>query len=118
MALKYMDSDKLLRIDALLKHIDLVLSDVNGVDITSFDSGSILVRGVCFSISQIGEQMVQLEKKIGKAYPDLPWIYARSMRNVIVHDYNKVDIEQISLTIKNDLPQLKDAFTAIRKDFA
>lgn len=112
-----MDENVLVRIDSLLEHIDLVLSDTKGINIVEFDEDSVLVRATCFSISQIGEQMVNLEKKIGKKYPELPWVYARNMRNIIVHDYEKIDLEQVSSTIVHDLAKLKEDFANIRKDF-
>ena len=112
-----MDDKVLLRIDSLLKHIDLVLNDTNGVDVSKLEEGNILFRATCFSISQIGEQMVQLEKKIGDKYPHVPWIYARNMRNFIVHDYDSVDPEQVASTINIDLPTLKESFLQIKKDY-
>ena len=91
-----MDDKILFRIDSILKHIELVLNDTQGIDLLNLDKNSILFRATCFSVSQIGEQMVQLEKKIGEKYPQLPWMYSRTMRNFIVHDYSNVDKELVS----------------------
>ena len=111
-----MDDKVLMRIDSLLRHINLVLKDTNGIDVSSLNERDILFRATCFSISQIGEQMVQLEKKIGDKYPNVPWVYARSMRNFIVHDYDSVDPEAVASTINNDLLALKESFLQIKKD--
>ena len=69
-----MDDKVLMRVDSILRHIDLVLRDTNGVDISNLGEFDVLFRATCFSISQIGEQMVQLEKKIGNKYPQIPCI--------------------------------------------
>ncbi len=111
-----MDKRVLYRIDSLIEHIDLVLNDTNGVAIEEFEKSSLLLRATCFSIAQIGERMVQLEKALSKKYPDLPWLDARGMRNVIVHDYGHADVEEIFSTINNDLPILKNAFTTIKQE--
>ena len=112
-----MDKKVTMRIDSLLKHIDLVLTDSKGADIGSLNDDSVLLRAVCFSVAQIGEQMITLEKKIGSLYPNLPWHGARVMRNFLIHEYQHVDASYVASTIENDLPQLKEAFINIRKDF-
>lgn len=112
-----MDDKASIRIDSILHNIDLVLNYAKGIKIEDLNEDDVLYRGICFSLAQIGEQMIALEKKIGILYPDLPWHEARVMRNFIVHDYDNTDINLISSTIKNDIPQLKKAFTKTREDF-
>lgn len=112
-----MDDKILFRVNSLLKQIDFILNDTKDVNLSSLDENSVLLRATCFSIAQIGEKMVQLEKKIGDKYPDLPWVYARNMRNIIVHDYEKIDIEQVRSTVIIDIPLLKDSFLQIKKDY-
>ena len=104
------------RINSLLEHIDLVLSDTKGLSASDIEKSNLLLRAACFSVAQIGEMMNQLEKELSPKYDRLPWIDARKMRNVIVHDYVGADVEQIYSTIHNDLPALKEAFTAIKND--
>ena len=112
-----MDKDLLIcRIDSLLEHIDLVLSDTKGLTAEEIEKSSLLLRATCFSVTQIGETMNQLEKELSSKYENLPWIEARRMRNIIVHDYRGTDIEQVLSTINNDLPNLKTAFLSIKSD--
>ena len=111
-----MDELILLRIDSILKRIDQVLSDTSGVSLEDLRQSNLLLRATCFSIAQIGETMNQLEKTLGAKYWNLPWIGARGMRNIIVHDYGNADVEQVYSTIHEDLPRLKTAFSAIRND--
>ena len=110
--------DKLIiyRIDYLLEHINLVLSDTKGLSIEEISENSVLFRATCFSVAQIGEMMIQLQNKISNLYPDLPWYAARKMRNVIVHDYGGTNIEDVYSTIKNDLPILKAVFLRIKAE--
>ena len=111
-----MDKIVIYRIDSLLEHIDLVLNDTECVSIETFAKSSLLLRATCFSIAQIGERMVQLEKTLSKKYPHLPWDDARGMRNVIVHDYGHADVEEVFSTIHNDLPKLKSEFLLIKEE--
>ena len=112
-----MDKELLIyRINSLLEHIDLVFNDTNGLSISDIEKSNLLLRATCFSVAQIGEMMNQLEKELSSKYDQLPWIDARKMRNVIVHDYVGTDVEQVYSTIHNDLPTLKEAFIAIKND--
>ena len=105
-------------IDSLLEHIRLILNDTNGLAIDEIKESSLLLRATCFSISQIGETMNRIEKELANEYDYLPWVGARRMRNVIVHDYGKIDIEQVYSVIHDDLPVLESAFLEIKKDLA
>ena len=104
------------RIDSLLEHIDLVFKDTNGLSSTDIEKSNLLLRTTCFSVAQIGEMMNQLEKELSAKYDRLPWVDARKMRNIIVHDYVGTDVEQVYSTIQYDLSSLKVAFIAIRND--
>ena len=107
--------DKVLtyRVENLIEHIDLVLSDTKNISFEELINDSILLRATCFSIAQIGEMMIQLEKHMSEKYPNLPWQSARTMRNVIVHDYKGTELDTVYLTIHNNLPQLKVEFSQI-----
>lgn len=110
------DSLIFLRIVSLLEHIDLVLKDTKNLTVDELAKTDLLLRATCFSLAQIGEIMNQLEKTLSQTYKELPWVGARRMRNVIVHDYGGTDVKQIYSTIHNDLPELKIAFLKIRED--
>ena len=113
-----MDETILLRIDSLLKHVDRVMSDTQGLTMEELKRSDLLLRATCFSVAQIGEAMNQMEKVLGERYWNLPWKGARKMRNVIVHDYGNADVEQVYSTIRGDLPSLEIAFRAVRNDLA
>ena len=108
----------LLRIDSLLKHADKVIKDTSNLSVEELEKASLLLRATCFSIAQIGEIMNQLEKDLQSKYPNLPWVPARKMKNIIVHDYGNTDVEIVYLVIHQDLCPLRDAFLAIKNDIA
>ena len=117
MGLRYMDELTLSRIDSLLEHIELIFNDTNNLTIEEIEKNNLLLRATCFSISQVGEMMVQLEKKLISEFPNLPWGRARGMRNIIVHNYRGTDIDMVYSTIQKDLPELKQSFLEIKNKF-
>ena len=108
----------ILRINLLLKHINIIQNDLKGLTLDDFKKSDLLVRATCFSLAQIGEQMNKLQDNYGECYPELPWSEARKMRNIIVHVYNKVDAEQVYLTATKDLDELKSKFEQIKTDIS
>ncbi|MBU0649889.1 DUF86 domain-containing protein [Patescibacteria group bacterium] len=46
-------------------------------------------------------------------HPELPFREAVAMRNVLVHDYDMVDTEELWKTITNDLPKLRSTVAKI-----
>ena len=112
-----MDKELLaLRISVLLNHIEEILKDTDNMTLDDLKGQSVLLRATCFSIGQIGEQMINMESDLKDKYPDLPWKRARGMRNLIVHEYQRIDSEMVYSTIKNDLPPLKEAFEIIKNE--
>jgi len=102
-----------LRIDSILKHIDLIINDLEGKSLEEFQQSDLHVRATCFSLMQIGEQLTKLHKIYGEKYPNVPWNEAIKLRTLIVHIYNKVSSTQIYRIAKNDLKPLKEEILKI-----
>ena len=49
-----------LRLDAILKHIDSVNDDLKDLSLEEFKKSDLHIRGTCFSLMQIGEQLTRL----------------------------------------------------------
>lgn len=111
-----MDNVSVSRIDLLIKHINLIQHDLKDKTFEDFKKSDILVRATCFSLVQIGEQMNKLEELFRTNYPEIPWSSARKMRNIIVHVYNKIDVEQVWSTANQDLEELKVKFETIKSE--
>lgn len=102
-----------LRIKSLLDLIAGVEKDLDGVSYNEFATNDVLLRATSFSILQKGEIMGKLEQQIGDLYPKLPWKVAKSMRNILAHDYENADSEIIYKTAKVSLPKLYKDFLKI-----
>ena len=58
--------------------------------------------------------MNKLHDILVKEYPNLPWKETRNLRNLIVHDYDNINIEQIYYIVLNDLPSLRKEFNKLK----
>ena len=54
----------------------------------------------------IGEAAGRISEETRNAIPSLPWSEMVGMRNIMIHDYDDVDIVIVWETIQNDLPNL------------
>ena len=110
-----MDKDLIkLRLKSITNHIGYIIDDLKNISLEDFEKSDLYVRGTCFSLTQIGEQLTKLEPIFGKDYPEVPWKEAIKLRTLLVHVYNKVDAKQIYKTAKNDLENLREAILKIK----
>jgi uncharacterized protein with HEPN domain len=61
----------------------------------------------------IGEAARRISDKGQSAYPGLPWMEMIGMRNIMIHEYDNIDLHIVWNTIKNSIPGLIDAIAAI-----
>ena len=54
----------------------------------------------------IGETASRLSAETQAQFPKLPFRAMRGMRNIIIHDYGDVDLDQVWTTASNDLNEL------------
>ena len=64
-------------------------------------------------IEIIGEAARRISEKTQTAFPDIPWSDMIRMRNVMIHEYDGVDLVVVWETIHRDLPLLVDSLEDI-----
>lgn len=112
------------RIKALLDQIEeailLIQSKADLVnkpdDFLLDQEGVFLLSGICMQLIFIGESIKTIDGKTSheylKQYPDVPWTQIMGLRDIIAHEYHRIDEEEIFNVIKNDLSPL---LTVIRR---
>ena len=72
-----------------------------------FDSNPLLQSHIHRHVMIIGEAAYRLSKATKASAPDVPWRRVEGMRHVLVHDYFKVDWNEVYTTARKDIPVLK-----------
>lgn len=67
-------------------------------------------------LSVIGEAANRTSSQLRKDYPSVPWRDLVGMRNILVHDYEDIDLEEVWRTVSTDLPELRAAVQRILQD--
>jgi uncharacterized protein with HEPN domain len=72
-----------------------------------FASDELLQTWVVHHLQIIGEAVGRLSDSLKANHPEIPWREIVAMRNILVHDYFAVDVEEVWNVVENDLPGLK-----------
>jgi len=69
--------------------------------------------GIERMLTIIGEASKQVSSELKGRHPEIPWKEISGMRDKIIHHYFGVDYEAIWLTVKTDIPDLKEKIIRI-----
>ena len=72
--------------------------------------GTFTLSGVCMLLIYIGESIKSIDSKTESQYlsndPEIPWSDIMGLRNIIAHEYHRIDEDEIFRVITNDLQPL------------
>jgi uncharacterized protein with HEPN domain len=70
------------------------------------DQDRALLRSLERALELVGECARRVSAAARQAYPSVPWQDIIGMRNIIAHEYGRVDLDQIWQTAQRDAPRL------------
>ena len=79
---------------------------VNGVAKEEFLANEEKYEAVNRKFEIIGEAARRLSPEARREFPDIPWKLVTAMRNILIHDYDDVNLNLVWQTAQNDLPPL------------
>jgi uncharacterized protein with HEPN domain len=68
------------------------------------------------NVEIIGEAISNIDDALKSKYPDVPWAEAKGMRNVLIHEYFRIDYDEVWNTLQEDIPALRFKIERILKD--
>ena len=102
-----------LRVQDILTEIAVVEETIADLSLETFSQNRQALRAVLYSLAVIGEAVASSIADLEAAEPTIPWHQIRGMRNAVIHEYFRVDVEIIWETARSDLPILKEALQRI-----
>lgn len=87
--------------------IEKILDKIKDKSLSDLEEDDTLQLAIERLFEILGEAANRISKDSQIKYPQIPWSKIIGMRNVIIHSYDKIDSEQLFLTIHEDLPGLK-----------
>lgn len=80
---------------------------------TAFEADELVQTWMVHHVQIIGEAAHRLSEQFRERHPEVPWQQMWAMRNIVVHDYERVDLDEVWATVERDLPELKRKVRAI-----
>ena len=103
------DREKLLDISEAIERIEQYSSQGCGL----FERDQLVQVWIVHHLQIIGEAASQVSEQTRSRYPDIPWRKIVAMRNIVVHAYFKVDLDEVWGVVERDIPVLKAQVAAI-----
>jgi len=108
-------SDNILLFD-ILECCERITGYIDGISKDQFEQNFLLQDALIRKIEVIGEATKGLSEEVRAVNPDVPWRKMMGIRDRIVHQYFKVDLDVIWQTVTSDIPALKSKITPIYDD--
>ena len=101
------------RIEDILSCAHNISDFTTGMGLDDFLEDPRTVRAVAFELTTIGEAAKNIPMEIQERYPDIPWGKMQGIKNVLVHEYFRIDEEILWKTTTEDIPALIEALEKI-----
>lgn len=82
---------------------------------TVFKQQELIQIWIIYHLQIIGEAARVISSPFKEKYPEIPWRDASDLRNLIIHEYFRVNLDIIWDIVQNDIPSLKQEIKAILK---
>jgi uncharacterized protein with HEPN domain len=73
----------------------------------TFMNTRLIQDGVIRNFEVIGEATKRLSEELRSNYPSVPWKQMAGFRDVLIHDYLRVDSNEVWDVVANNVPDLK-----------
>lgn len=108
------DADRITHMLEAISKMRALLSGVSKADFMANDTTKAAAERY---IMIVGEAAHMVSRETRAKYPQIPWMDANDMRNVIAHEYMQVDYEEVWKVATIDFPALESQLLGIRIDF-
>lgn len=78
----------------------------DGMDFAAFTADDKTVYAVIRAVEIMGEATNRTSRDVLNRHPDIPWSNIVGMRNIVIHNYDKVDLEAVWQVVVWDAPRL------------
>ena len=83
---------------------------------TVFEQQELIQTWVIYHLQIIGEAARTTSQEFKARYPEIPWQDASDLRNLIIHEYFRVNLDIIWDIVQNDIPPLKQQIETILQE--
>lgn len=104
--------------DDILESIEKIESYLKDIPEDIFLQNIQLQDAIIRRMEIIGEAVKNIPNEVKEKITAIPWRKIQAMRNILIHEYFGVNMKSLLLTIKNDLPMLKEEINKLISQIA
>jgi uncharacterized protein with HEPN domain len=97
-------------IDSIRRHVAELGDD------PAESSSGLIHDALLFQFVVIGEAVKHLTSETREAAPEVPWSDVAGLRDLIAHEYFRIEIERVMQIVERDLPALEQAIERLLDD--
>ena len=97
-----------IRLEQILEAIDHIFQYTEGKTIQELNDNTMLFYATVKNIEIIGEAAYHLTNAFRNAHSGTPWEAVMRMRNILVHDYYKIRLNEVWKVVQEDLRPLRE----------
>jgi len=101
-----MKKNNLIYLEDILESANQIVEYCKGYDHVKFANSKLVQDAVIRNLEIIGEAAKKLSPDFRTQNPDLPIRKAIGMRNLLAHEYDYVNVDEVWKVIEKDLPVL------------
>lgn len=97
----------------ILEEIKIGTDMIREYDLENFLANEMVKRAVSMTVINIGELVKNITEETRKQYAQIPWKAIAGMRDIAAHKYQTLRMEDVYITMKFDLKELKEQLEKI-----
>ncbi|ASN81889.1 hypothetical protein DFI_13635 [Deinococcus ficus] len=101
------------RLYDLLAALDRIEAFTRGLTLTTFLRDEQVQDAVLLNLLRLGETTKFIPQSVQDTHRQVPWACLRDIRNLIAHDYFRIDPALVWVTVREDLPAIRVALQAL-----
>jgi uncharacterized protein with HEPN domain len=105
----------ILPLQDIVESCDLILAHVADCTLEQFCKNITVQDAVMRRFEIIGEATKRIPQDVRDAYPDVPWKLAAGFRDVLIHDYPEIVIDEVYATAQDHLPKFRAQVAEVLK---
>ncbi len=82
----------------------------------AFDRDELVQSWMVYHLTLIGEAAARLSPGLRDRHPEIPWLRVIGMRNILIHGYFAIDLEEVWVTVERRVPILRTQIEMILRE--
>lgn len=91
----------------------LVLEFAKGINRADLETDEMRLSAILYQIGIMGEATKRLSGEFRKQNAHIPWIQVSGMRDIIFHQYDRLDLDVVWVVIEHSIPEFLEMITPL-----